>query len=66
MPQLMFEIMQQSIVTDQAATLTVNENDSDEAITDSPSFMGLMETLDNITEGFKNLRRRLYFRHHCK
>ncbi|WP_282163411.1 lyase family protein [Turicimonas muris] len=52
-PQLMFEIMQQSIVTDQAATLTVNENDSDEAITDSPSFMGLMETLDNITEGFK-------------
>ena len=49
----MFEIMQQSIITDQAATLTVNENDSDEAITDSPSFMGLMETLDNITEGFK-------------
>ena len=52
-PQLMFEIMQQSIITDQAATLTVNENDSDEAITDSPSFMGLMETLDNISTGFK-------------
>lgn len=52
-PELMFEIMQRSIAFDHAATLTVNENDSDEAITDSASFMGAIETLLTIENGFR-------------
>ena len=45
--------MQQSIIADHVATLTVNENDSDEAITDSASFLGAMETLHTIADGFR-------------
>lgn len=52
-PELMFEIMQRSVTADHVAALTVNENDSDEAITDGASFMGIMETLETIEKGFK-------------
>ena len=52
-PELMFEIMQRSITADHVAALTVNENDSDEAITDGASFMGIMETLETVENGFK-------------
>lgn len=52
LPELMFEIAQHAMISDHAATLTINENDSDEAITDSPAFMGSMETLETITKGF--------------
>ena len=52
-PELMFEVMQRSIAFDQAATLTVNENDSDEAISDSASFIGAIETLELIKNSFK-------------
>lgn len=52
-PEMVFQIMQQSIVADHAATLTVNENDSDEAITDSASFLGAIETLHSIIDGFR-------------
>ena len=52
-PEMIFQIMQQSIIADHVATLTVNENDSDEAITDSASFLGAMETLHTIADGFR-------------
>ncbi|HIU83979.1 MAG TPA: lyase [Candidatus Aphodousia gallistercoris] len=52
-PDMIYQIMQQSIIADHVATLTVNENDSDEAITDGASFMGSIETLENITKGFR-------------
>lgn len=51
--EMIFQIMQQSIVADHVATLTVNENDSDEAITDSASFLGAIETLHAIADGFR-------------
>lgn len=52
-PEMIYQIMQQSVIADHVATLTINENDSDEAITDGAAFMGSMETLENITKGFK-------------
>lgn len=52
-PSMMLQIAQQSVVADQLATLTLNENDSDEAITDGACFMASMETLNTIAEGFK-------------
>lgn len=52
-PELMFEVMQRSIAFDHAATLTVNENDSDEAITDSASFIGAIETLKTMKNAFR-------------
>lgn len=58
-PELMFEIMQRAITADHVAALTVNENDSDEAITDGASFMGIMETLETVEKGFK------IFAHEC-
>ena len=58
-PEMIFQIMQQSVIADHAAALTVNENDSDEAITDSASFMGAMETLHAIADGFR------IFTDHC-
>lgn len=58
-PELMFEIMQRAITADNVAALTVNENDSDEAITDGASFMGIMETLETVEKGFK------IFAHEC-
>lgn len=58
-PEMIFQMMQQSVIADHVATLTVNENDSDEAITDSASFLGAIETLHLITEGF------FIFTEHC-
>lgn len=58
-PELIFEIMQRAVTADHVAALTVNENDSDEAITDSASFLGAIETLSSISTGFKD------FAHKC-
>lgn len=52
-PSMVMQIAQQSMIADQVATLTLNENDSDEAITDGACFMASMEILQAIHKGFK-------------
>lgn len=51
-PELMIELMQRSVAFDQVATLTVNENDGDEAINDSASFVNAMELLESMKNAF--------------
>lgn len=58
-PEMMIQIMHQAVMADHVATLTINENDSDEAITDGAAFMAILQTLQSMVTGIR------IFTEHC-